>query len=165
MQSNLQFRVPVDDTHTLHFRYEYRRLAEGESPPSGIEFEDMPLYFADGTLKRDYVMGQDISAWVMQGPVSDRTTEHLGVSDVGIIMYRRLLDRQARIVEDGGEPMNVRRDPERNETIVLPIEGFRYPGYEGTGGPFRDAAPREPDVEAVLSGEGARRPEWDALGP
>ena len=164
VQSNLQFRVPVDDTHTLHFRYEYRQLKEGETEQDGAVYEDMPLYFDDGTIKRDYVMGQDISAWVMQGPISDRTTGHLVVTDVGLIMYRRLLDQQARVVEDGGEPMNVWRDPDENEIIVLPIEEFHYPGYEGVGGPFKDSVPRTPDVETILSGEGAKLPEWSAVG-
>ena len=124
----------------------------------------MPLYFQDGTIKRDYVMGQDITAWVIQGPISDRTTEHLGVSDVGLIMYRRLLDQQMRVVEDGGEPMNVWRDPETASEIVLPIENWRYHGYDELGGPYKDTVPRTPDVEAVLSGEGAKLPEWEKLG-
>ncbi len=164
VQSNLQFRVPVDDTHTLHFRYEFRHLSDGETEPDSVPHEDMPLYFPDGTIKRDYVMGQDITAWVIQGAISDRTTEHLGVSDIGIILYRRLLDQQARIVEDGGEPLNVWRNPEENEIIVLPIEEFRYPGYEGTGGPFKDSVPRKPDVETILSGAGAKLPEWREVG-
>ena len=89
------------------------------------------------------------------------TTERLGVSDVGIIMYRRLLDEQATVVEDGGEPINVHRDPVENEIIVLPVEGWEYPGYEGQpGGPFEDIEVGRSDVEAVLSGEGAQLPEW-----
>ena len=164
VQSNLQFRVPIDDTHTLHFRYEFRQLRDGEAEPDSVPYEDMPLYFPDGSIKRDYVMGQDITAWVIQGSISDRTTEHLGVSDVGIIMYRRLLDQQARVVEDGGEPMNVWRNTEENEIIVLPIEEFSYPGYDGAGGPFKDSVPRKPDVETMLSGAGAKLPEWREVG-
>ena len=30
----------------------------------------------------------DQLAWIIQGPISDRTTERLGVTDVGVIMYR-----------------------------------------------------------------------------
>ena len=125
-----------------------------------VPFEEQPLYDPDGKIKRDNVLGQDQAAWVIQGAIMDRTTERLGVTDVGIIMYRRMLDEQARVVEDGGDPLNVHRDPAKNEVIVLPCEFTQYPGYEGTGGPFKDLVPRRPDVEAVLSGEGARRPEW-----
>jgi hypothetical protein len=64
------------------------------------------------------------------------------------------------VVAEGGDPMNVHRDPAENEILIFPIEHYRYPGYEGTGGPFKDTVPRTPDVEAVLSGEGASRPEW-----
>ena len=124
----------------------------------------MPLYTEDGQIKNDYVMGQDITAWVIQGPISDRTTEHLGVSDIGIIMYRRLLDQQMKIVEEGGEPMNVWRNPDENEIIILPIEEFDYPGYSERGGPYKDSVPKKPDVEAALSGKGAKLPEWGKLG-
>ena len=63
---------------------------------------------------------------------------------------KRLLDSNATIVEDGGEPINVHRTPE--DIIVLPIEHFIYPGETQTGGPFRDSVPRKPDIEALLSG-------------
>jgi hypothetical protein len=84
----------------------------------------------------------------------------LGVTDVGIILYRRMLSEQAAVVEEGGEPMNVHRDPSANEIIILPCEYFEYPGYEGTGGPFKESVAREPDVVAMLSGEGTERAEF-----
>ncbi len=160
---NLQYRVPIDDTHTLHFRLEFRHLDEGEQTPEVVPYEEKPLYDDDGRIKRDYVAGQDQTAWVIQGPISDRTTEHLGVTDVGIIMYRRMLNEQMDLVRDGGEPLNVWRDPAKNETIVFPIEYWHYPGYEGTGGPFKEQTPRTPDVVANLSGEGSRLDEWEGL--
>jgi 5,5'-dehydrodivanillate O-demethylase len=161
--NTLQFRVPVDDVTTLHVRYEYYHPEPGQVANSGldVDYEQRSLYDDDGKIKRDYVMGQDMTAWVIQGPIMDRTTERLGVSDVGLIMYRRMLSEQAGIVEEGGEPMGVWRDPVENEIIVLPIENFKYPGWEETGGPFRGTTPREPDVEAALSGEGERLAEWD----
>jgi len=118
------------------------------------------LYDEKGRIRADGVLPQDQLAWVIQGPISDRTTEHLGVADVGIIMYRRMLDEQARVVEEGGEPLNIHRDPTANEIIVLPCAYFPYPGYEGTGGPFKDQPVREPDVMAILSGDGAARNEF-----
>jgi hypothetical protein len=97
--------------------------------------------------------------------VTDRTTERLGATDVGIIMFRRMLDEQARIVEEGGEPMNVHRDPAENEVIVLPCEFYMYPGYDEVGGPFRDTVAAKPTVEAILSGEGVKRAEWEGITP
>ena len=103
-------------------------------------------------LRDDYVLGQDQTAWAAQGNISDRPTERLGVSDVGIIMFRRLLDSNATIVADGGEPMNVHRTPE--DIIVLPVEHFEYPNGEN---PFENFIPRKPDIEALLSGAEAKK--------
>ncbi len=157
----LQFRTPVDDTHTLHITMQYHPVRDGETPET--TYTNEPIFDANGKLRYDYVAAQDQVAWIVQGAISDRTTEHLGVSDVGIIMYRRMLDEQAHIVEDGGEPMNVRRDETENEVIVLPCEYFQYPGYEGTGGPFKDLKPAPAKVEAILSGNGAARDEWKGV--
>jgi 5,5'-dehydrodivanillate O-demethylase len=161
---NLQFRVPVDDTHTLHMRLEFRHLEPGETTPAEVPFEEKPLYDEMGRLKRNYVAGQDQTAWVIQGPISDRTTEHLGISDVGIIMYRKLLMDQMRVVQDGGEPINIWRDTEKAKLVVLPVEYWDYPGYEKDSGPFDGIVPRTPDVEADLSGKGEERPEFVSSG-
>ena len=109
--SNLQYRVPVDDTHTLHFVVDLEPLEPGQEQPDVVPHEVVPVYNPDGTIKADWVLGQDQAAWVMQGPITDRTTERLGVSDVGLIMFRRMLEEQMRIVESGGEPMNVHPQP------------------------------------------------------
>ena len=39
-----------------------------------------------------------------RGPISDRTREHLGASDTGVIATRRRLLSQARALEAGQEP-------------------------------------------------------------
>ena len=52
-----------------------------------------------------------MAAWWSQGDITDRSTEKLGRTDQPIIFLRRQLEDQMRIVEDGGEPMNVFRDP------------------------------------------------------
>ena len=38
-------------------------------------------------------------AWVTQGPIFDRGAEHLGASDRGIALWRKLLDEQIKVVE------------------------------------------------------------------
>ena len=55
--------------------------------------------------------GQDIVAWVSQGAIANRSNEKLGESDKGIILFRRQLQQQLAIMGDGGQPMNVFRDP------------------------------------------------------
>jgi 5,5'-dehydrodivanillate O-demethylase len=42
----------------------------------------IPVYDEHGKHRVDYVEGQDMMAWVTQGPITDRTVEHLGRSDV-----------------------------------------------------------------------------------
>ena len=161
----MQFRVPVDDTHTLHFDLKIKLTEPGAEVPDPAKavMAEPDLYDENGRIIATGVVPQDQLAWIIQGPITDRTTEHLGVTDGGVIMFRRMLEDQMRIVEDGGEPKNVLRDPAENETIVLPVENFIYPGDTETGGPFKDVTPREPDVVVVLSGEGARRKEWDGI--
>jgi 5,5'-dehydrodivanillate O-demethylase len=61
-------------------------------------------------------------AWVTQGALTDRTTERLGTSDQGIILFRQLLLDELEKVERGEDPMGVVRDPARNTMIVLPRE-------------------------------------------
>jgi 5,5'-dehydrodivanillate O-demethylase len=130
------YRVPMDDTHTLHVTYTAYPLPPGEAahqdavpyyivPPS-MDDNLMPIW---GQL--DNNGGQDVMAWMAQGAIADRSTEKLGESDRGVILWRELLKRQLRIVEDGGEPMNVFRDPEANVRInVAPRDGgpLAWPG-------------------------------------
>jgi 5,5'-dehydrodivanillate O-demethylase oxygenase subunit len=157
----LEFRVPVDDTHTMHVVTNFRQYAEDEEPQTVVPFHQRPIFDENGKLIRDYVIAQDTVAWVIQGPITDRTTERLGVTDVGIIMFRRMLEEQMRIVAEGSDPINTYRDPRENEIIVLPCEYYQYPGYEEIGGPFKGYKPRKPDVEAELSGKGAKLDEWE----
>ncbi len=56
--------------------------------------------------------------WVTQGPISDRTTERLGTTDKGVILYRSLLEEQMQKVERGEDPMAVVRDRSKNEPMI-----------------------------------------------
>ena len=65
---------------------------------------------------------QDNAIFISQGQVYDRTKEHLGESDRGIVLYRHLLENQAKLVAAGKDPMNVFRDPNENVCLKLPTE-------------------------------------------
>ncbi len=161
--SNLQYRVPVDDTHTLHFVIDLQPLAPGQEQPDVVPHQEVPCFDEKGKIKADWVLGQDQAAWIMQGAIMDRSTERLGVSDVGLIMFRRMLNEQMEIVAQGGDPMNVHRNEDENEILIYPVEHFEYPGYEGSlRGPFKDIVVRN-QVEANLSGAGAALPEWEGI--
>ena len=137
--SQFMYRVPMDDTHTLHVTYTAYPPPPGETarqdkvpyyvvPPS-VDDNMRPIW-----AELDNNGGQDIMAWVAQGGVVDRSKEKLGESDRGVILWRELLRRQLRIVEDGGEPLNVFRDPEQNVCITVPPRGgepLEWPGENG----------------------------------
>ncbi|MCH8974833.1 MAG: hypothetical protein IH869_07130, partial [Chloroflexi bacterium] len=69
---------------------------------------------------------QDPAAWITQGAIADRTGEHLGRSDAGIIQFRQMLEEQIRVVEDGGDPMCTFRDPAQNVYIPFMTEQSMY---------------------------------------
>ena len=127
----LQIRVPMDDTHTLYVYYSCYDMNADEQLQAD---EEVPTYMVpvpgigtDGRPQWDLIdhnAGQDNIAWMSQGLISDREAEKLGESDKGIIMYRSMLQEQMQVVEDGGEPMNVFRDPAKNECIVTPYESM-----------------------------------------
>ena len=107
---------------------------------------EVPMFDDTGRRLLDFNQGQDTMAWVTQGGIAKRDKERLGESDRGLVMYRKLLLDQAAIVADGGDPMNVLRDPEQNQILSLPTEpvnasrplrgllGVAGPGGVGTGG-------------------------------
>jgi 5,5'-dehydrodivanillate O-demethylase len=111
-----QIRVPMDDTHTYHVWYRCKTVGPGNSPqsPRSIPVLDYAYREESGRLIVDTVSGQDMMVWVTQGAISDRTTERLGTSDQGIILYRNLLDENMRKVQRGEEPMAIVRDAAKN---------------------------------------------------
>ncbi|GAB7389128.1 aromatic ring-hydroxylating dioxygenase subunit alpha [Bacillaceae bacterium] len=125
---SFQIRVPMDDTHTYHIWYTCFIPAKGVEVPKDypISLYEVPLIDENGDYVTDYIDGQDMMAWVTQGEIADRTTERLGTSDKGIIMYRQLLMKQLKLVESGQDPMCVFRDPAKNECLELPQEEDKY---------------------------------------
>ena len=100
-------------------------------------------------------MNQDFIAWVGQGALADRTQEHLGGSDSGIIMMRRRMLEEARVVADGGEPKCVYRDAETNQKLYLPRQG-RAREEQGLPPGFRNPDPSKAPRNVHL----ARQPQW-----
>ena len=130
VKCNFQYRTPVDDTTTLHITWFFYKAAPGTNLPKQEKVPHfiVPLYNQNGTLIPDLVNHQDFVAWITQGPNADRVLEKLGESDRGVIMLRKQLMDQMKIVEDGGDPMNVIRDPVKNASIELPLE--RWPSLQ-----------------------------------
>jgi len=130
LRHNLQIRVPVDDEHTQVYRVNFvpsdnERSPLDQDPP----FEYSNLRGPDGDYNLNLVSAQDAMAWETQGSIADRTQEQLGVSDEGIILFRKLLKEQIEIVLRGGEPMGVIRDPQQNKIIDLAVINERIGLY------------------------------------
>jgi 5,5'-dehydrodivanillate O-demethylase len=119
---NLQIRVPVDDFHTQVFRVNFLPMDSERSPPEApVQVRFVQLKTGPREYKMNMVSAQDSMAWETQGARTDRSEEHLGVSDQGIIELRKLLREQIERVRRGLDPIGVIRDPERNQLIDLGV--------------------------------------------
>jgi 5,5'-dehydrodivanillate O-demethylase len=125
-QHRFQIRVPVDDTHTLHWWYSCYfpahstgALQQTEIPVYEVPFRDEHGYIVD------FVDGGDIMTWVSQGPIADRTRELLVDTDRGIVLLRRMLLREADRVAAGLDPLGVSR-MEDEAVIELTQEENKY---------------------------------------
>lgn len=140
IRPNIQIRVPIDDTNTLHYCY-LGSLRETEADPlDAMTVHGIDWRHENGRFTVESTIGQDMMAWVTQGPISDRTTERLGTTDKGVILYRSLLLEQSERVERGEDPLGVIRNPAENEVIRLNLEG---PAHNAVGTPIqgRDRTP------------------------
>jgi len=123
---NMHFRTPVDDSNTQIFHVSFRPTKDGgavEQP------EDPPAEFVstkneDGEFHMQNFPSQDQMAWETQGAIANRPNEHLGESDRGIIIFRKLLRDQIRAVQNGTDPQGINRDPDKDEVIHLMPEGY-----------------------------------------
>lgn len=124
LAKTFQHRVPIDDEHTLHITYYvYQPFPGRDAPEQGdIPYRYIPSPREGRWPDLNLTLTQDMMAWVEQGPIAPRHLEHLAESDKGIIMFRQMLEEQMRIVEDGGDPINVFRDREAAECVTLPME-------------------------------------------
>ncbi|MDZ7839399.1 MAG: aromatic ring-hydroxylating dioxygenase subunit alpha [Gammaproteobacteria bacterium] len=126
-----QWHVPVDDTTCYWYAIftSYGQPVDKETMfRQRLELYELPDYTPRVNKRNDYGfdpleqrtrtytgMGEDINVhdqWAVesQGPIHDRTREHLGRTDIGIVQYRRLLLQSLDALERGdalplyGEP-------------------------------------------------------------
>jgi 5,5'-dehydrodivanillate O-demethylase len=127
--SQMQFRVPMDDTHTMEIFYTHFMPPEGMTVPKQetIPWYEIPMEDDRGWHITETISQQDMMVMTTQGEgtgIIDRSIEKLGESDRGVILYRKLLKDQMQIVQDGGEPMNVFWEASQNERIDIPYESY-----------------------------------------
>jgi 5,5'-dehydrodivanillate O-demethylase len=125
----IQYRVPTDDTHTLHVTCYAYSAAPGAKAPSQstVPYRYEPTRDSDGQPRLDLILDQDMAVWESQGELVDRTREHLGESDRGLLMFRKLLRSQLRVVAEGKDPLNVFREDAAGQTEREPaIEHLNF---------------------------------------
>lgn len=160
-----QIRVPMDDTHTMYFYYTcYLPRLGAEIPPTEtVPWYDVPGYTLNERGEPQWSLldcdsGQDISMWYTQGEVTDRTQEHLGLSDKGVIVYRQMLEANIEKVERGEDPINVFRDPADNMCLELDVEEDKtmQGPYRPGAGPRRGNASKYSPILTAFEEEAAK---------
>jgi phthalate 4,5-dioxygenase oxygenase subunit len=161
---NVNWHVPSDDEH--HWRYGIAFQRAKPLPKDAMRQSDARiasgynlarnkanrfLQDRDEMKTQTYTgMGTDFvvhDAWVTegQGEIYDRTVEHLGYTDRGVIHLRNILLEAIRDVEEGRDPRGVVRDEELNawpdliaRDDVLPADAdwkdyWKRPSREASG--------------------------------
>ncbi len=130
---NVNWHVPIDDTH--HWKYAFifsrekplrkeiisRGRAENRNKANRYlqDRESMKTKFYSG-MGRD-VPGQDTCMVEGQGPLQNRDQEHLVSSDKPIVAARKLLLKAIQDVQEGREAPHVVREPKRNRFPQLVV--------------------------------------------
>ena len=137
---HFEWRVPIDDENTLfvvwHFipvPLERRPYVQARIPTWEAPVVD-PL---TGRFITSHIDNQDFVAWAGQGRIADRTKEHLGPSDRGIIMMRKRFFDDLKRVERGEDPSGLVRDPGQERVHHAADRRPLLPGRQPAAG--RDA--------------------------
>jgi 5,5'-dehydrodivanillate O-demethylase len=98
-------KVPVTgkDTEIFFEKRDEMERKRAAAPPVMQVVEDLwsgKLHYAD-VRHPDLAVVQDIAVQAGQGRVEDRNREYLGRSDAGIILWRRILSRELRLIAAG----------------------------------------------------------------
>lgn len=132
IRHNVQIRTPVDDTHTQVYVVYFEPNDTDRSPADAeTPWTFFPIRNEQGEYRLDQVLVQDAMAWETQGGLTDRTREHLGAGDEGIITFRKLLREQIDIVQRGGDPLGVIRGPQASAIIEFDVINERI-GLHGS---------------------------------
>lgn len=141
---DLHYRVPIDDTHSQTVWLGFDASEDGRE----VEQSEIPITYNvlkddNGDFLMDNNGSQDSMAWETQGPIRDRTIEHLGAGDRGVVLFRQVLKEQIEVVRNGDDPIGVIRDRQRNHLIRFASNKER----------LAEAAPPRSVVRQVLSGQ------------
>lgn len=140
-----QWHVPIDDYNCYWYAFFTSftdPVNKQQMREQRLELYELPDYTSrrnkrnnygydvDEQLTQTYTgMGHDINVhdqWAIesQGPIQDRTREHLGTTDKGIIAYRRMLIKAIEQQQQGEKPLMVVDDAQAASLVGPPsIDG------------------------------------------
>lgn len=95
--------VPIDDYNTMKFRIRHHR--DGEEP----SYEMSPGLTGDRPYEERQRRPDDYEAQTGQRPIAVHALEHLGSTDKGVIMFRRMVRNGIHAVQNGEEPTGIGR--------------------------------------------------------
>jgi len=163
--NHFEWRVPVDDENTLSVAWFFMRVPKGREPyvqdkvPTWVS----PIKDEHGRWISSHVINQDISAWVGQGRIADRTKENIGASDMGIAMIRKRLFDDLDAIAQGQEPKAIIRNSNVARCVELPffqkkesVEGItledhdKYPLLKARLRAFRHCYGQPPEVRRAF---------------
>ncbi|MBM2813024.1 MAG: phthalate 4,5-dioxygenase, partial [Chloroflexi bacterium] len=131
--------MPIDDTHTRRFQVAFRGFGADGAPypwpedngyiqpgPENDYFRDyenvdticgIPLRVTQTSGKG--LMAQDNMVNESQGPIEDRTREHLGVHDVVLTAQRMMMIKSIDAMHEGADPKHIIRDASANDVVYV----------------------------------------------
>jgi 5,5'-dehydrodivanillate O-demethylase len=115
--------VPTDDIKTATFWVRLHPNSDGKPEPSNVKIvgrrkrePGVYRHVEDGWWGVES-HEQDRMAQESQGIICDRSREHLGLSDRGVITLREMIIESIEAVQQGKDPIGVLRVPEQNVLI------------------------------------------------
>ena len=138
-RSSIWMRTPIDDEHTNHWTLDFKKADNGfQWNEDAIEVEYLPPFKDPPDAVHPYAkfqkfpkhgwpLSEDVVMWETQGVISDRTKEHLGTSDKGVALLRKLMFEEIEKVKRGEDPMGVVRDERIIDTNFEKSIAMTYP--------------------------------------
>ena len=117
--------VPQDDTHTMLLEFRHISVTDASTPAWWADREQMlPAQLPiTENLEDQQRQPSDYEAQVSQRPIAIHGMEHLGATDRGITMFRKLVKDGIQAVQEGRDPDVLSRDEKPqstycNDTVV-----------------------------------------------
>ena len=121
---DVAWRMPIDDFTTRTFVLKFFPNATGKRGNEEKQTRPKPPPLMRGTRRQwdmATINGQDNAAQVGQGALVDRSQEHLGFSDRGVILVRKLWKSAIDTSQRGDDPPNLIRDGAQNRLVHVDV--------------------------------------------